>query len=117
MLSLNIPTVANNSLPAVSLPLLSSELQNLYSVAQNKIGSLMYNLDKSPYSSKCLVVDFPEDRSPVEVVPHACTDLPIALTSHTAMWVISPKADASAYCLKGSNNNAEPSAIEYINDN
>ncbi len=63
-----------------------------------------------------IVVEFLEDRSPVEVVPRMCGNLPLSITGHAATWLESDRPEASAYHLKFSEDTRSCPAIEYIND-
>jgi hypothetical protein len=62
------------------------------------------------------VVEFPEDRQAIEIIPRAHADLPLSITGNTAVWENSENWKASGYCLKCLDNDSDCPTIEYIND-
>jgi hypothetical protein len=74
------------------------------------------NLEKSEYSTDCIVLGFAGEEESIEVKPRARANLPTSLTGNAVVWTSSDQGATSAYHLLDPKDPQHSSAVEYIND-
>ena len=74
------------------------------------------NLEKSEYSTDCIVLGFAGEEESIEVKPRARANLPTSLTGNAVIWTSSDQGATSAYHLLDPKDPQHSSAVEYIND-